>query len=100
MPIVVVAFHLPIGAPKGVYRDFHRAVYGEETSSWGGRYGYRRHGLLDDIPHVRVYWGLVLLRARDLPLLRKLLEAYSAEYFVREIKPLKEDLVGLGVKLQ
>lgn len=98
MPIVVVAFHLPHGAPKAVHRDFHRAIYGEGTSSHDGKYRYHRRGLLDDVPHVWVYWGIVLLRSKDLPLLRGLLEAYSAEYFVREIKPLKKDLDCLGMQ--
>ncbi len=98
MPIVVVAFHLSRGAPKAMHRDFHRAVYGEGTSSCGGRYRYRRRGVLDDIPHVWIYWGIVLLRSKDLHLLRGLLEAYSAEWFVREIKPLKKDLESLGVQ--
>ena len=100
MRVLMVVFHLPQGSTPAVHRDFRQAVYGANTSSMGGRYRYRRRGLLDDIPHVRLYWGTVLILERDFKHLRKLFKVYSAEYEIREVKPLKKDLKVLEVALQ
>ncbi len=61
----LVVFHLPAGSSPAAHRAFRRRIYGESTTSWGGRYQYRRRGILDDVPHVRLYWGAVLLRRED-----------------------------------
>ena len=62
---VLVVFHLPAGSPPAEHRAFRRRIYGEDTSSWGGRYAYRRRGLLDGLRHVRLYWGVVIVRRED-----------------------------------
>jgi len=58
---VLVVFHLPEGTGKAKHTVFRRKIYGEETSSWKGRYRYHRTGILDKIPHVRLYWGVVIV---------------------------------------
>ena len=62
---VLLVFHLPEGSPPVKHRSFRRQVYGEETSSWGGKYRYHRKGILDEIPHVRLYWGILIVREAD-----------------------------------
>jgi len=71
---ILVVFHLPEGTDKAKHRVFRRKIYGEETSSWKGRYQYHRTGVLDKIPHVRLYWGTVIVRG------------YSARTLIRTIK--------------
>jgi len=61
----LVVFHLPTGSSPAKHREFRRRIYGEDTTSWGGRYSYRRRGMLDEIPHVRLYWGAVIVRRED-----------------------------------
>jgi len=61
----LVVFHLPLGSSPADHREFRRRIYGEDTASWGGRYRYRRRGILDDLPHVRLYWGVVIVRRED-----------------------------------
>ena len=80
---IIVVFHLPEGSPPSRHRQFRRRVYGEETSSWGGKYHYRRSGLLDGIPHVRLYWGTVLVGEEDG---RRLVRAIRAEDGVVEVR--------------
>jgi hypothetical protein len=75
-------------------------MYGENTSSWGGRYKYRRRGLLDEIPHVRLQWGVVLVHKRDLALLEASLKEHAAEYAWREVKPTSEDMEVLSMEPQ
>jgi hypothetical protein len=62
---ILVVFHLPEGTDKAQHRIFRRRIYGEETSSWKGRYQYHRTGILDKIPHVRLYWGIVIVQESD-----------------------------------
>jgi len=97
MRAVVVVFHLPKGTPMKVHKQFGRAIYGENTSSWKGKYRYHRKGLLDDIPHVKLYWGSLILLERDLHLLERVFKAFSVEYAWREIKPLASDIKALEV---
>ncbi len=88
---ILLVFHLPVGSPPGKHRTFCRRVYGEETSSWGGKYHYHRKGLLEDIPHVRLYWGVVIVGKRDgRKVVRKLREE-GATTIVRRIMLTRED---------
>jgi hypothetical protein len=96
MRVRVVVFHLRKGTPTTKHREFHRAVYGLDTSSWGGRYKYRLRGVLDEVPYVKLYRGVVLVSEDDFPALERMLRAFSAEYTWREIKPLKADLDQLS----
>ena len=97
MRVLVVVFHLPEGTESSVHRRFRRELQGLETSSWGGRYRYRLRGLLDEVPHVRLYRGVVLIREEHLPMLELLLKSYNAEYTWREVVPTEEDLEILSM---
>ncbi len=100
MRVLIVIFHLPKGTSSARHWKFRQSVYGVTTSSGKGRYRYRRIGLLDDIPHVKLYWGAILILQRDLKRLKELLETFSAEFETREVKPTKADLKELGVVIQ
>ncbi len=45
--------------------ELARRLYGQWTSSHGGRYVYRRKGLLDEIPHLRLIRGVSIVRTED-----------------------------------
>jgi hypothetical protein len=97
MRAMIVVFHLPKGSSPAKHRDFRQAMYGEDVSVAKGRYRYRRHGLLDEILHVRMYWGAVIIKRQDFKRLKEVLERFSAEYGTREVKPTKKDLKALEV---
>jgi hypothetical protein len=96
MKAVIVVFHLPVGTPSKVHKEFRRKVYGEATSSWKGRYHYRRKGFLDGIPHVLLYWGVVIINRHDLASLKHILGQYSAAVHVRTVIAIKGDEITLG----
>ncbi len=52
---------------------------------------YRRKGLLDDVPYVRLIRGVVIVRAEDKSRVRALLEGFGAEVQVRTVALTKED---------
>lgn len=82
---VLLVFHLPEGSPPAKHRAFHRRIYGMETSSWGGRYQYHLKGALEDLPHVRLYWGVVIVGVENGARTTRLLREGGAEVIKRKI---------------
>jgi len=96
---VLMVFFLPLGSSKKQHRAFRRRIYGEDTSSWGGRYRYRRRGLLDEMPHVLLYTGVVIVRERDAGKLVRTIEGLDGTVFRRQVKLTGADSRALGVPL-
>ena len=71
--------------------------YGQATSSHGGRYRYRRRGLLDDIPHRRLIRGVLIVWTEDAGRVVELLRALEAEVHARTVTLTGEDREILGV---
>jgi len=82
----VVVFHLPPGSSRQRHREFARRVVGEATSSWGGKYRYRRKGLLDEVPHVVLNTGAVLVWADDGPWLSRALRREGGVVELRRVE--------------
>jgi len=95
MKALLVVFHLPEGTLKGQHNQFRRKIYGEKTSSWEGRYNYRRKGLLDGIPHVFLYWGIIIIKKEDFKRLERELQSLSAIIKTRIIECIPEDIQKL-----
>lgn len=91
MRAVIVVFHLPEGSSISEHRALRRAVYGEDTSSHGGQYRYRRRGILDEVPHVRLYWGAVIMKREDWPRVRRVLDAKKVVHQHRAVKATAAD---------
>ncbi len=96
MRVRLVVFHLPEGSSSADHRRFRRAVYGEESTSWQGKYRHHRAGFLDGVPHVRVYWGVVLLRESDRDAFRRLLDDHGAVVAWLEVVATPGDLRALA----
>jgi hypothetical protein len=91
MSVVIVVFRLPPKVPNLVATRFCQRLYGQSVSSWGGKYRYRRTGVLDGIPHRKLLRGVVLLRESDLGAVRAVLDEFGASVEVRVIQPNPED---------
>ena len=76
---------------------FCQKFYGQNTSSWGGKYKYRRKGLLDEIPYHKLLRGVIIIRTEDLERVVIFLEEYSAEINVRTIDLTPEDYEKLEI---
>lgn len=94
---VLVVFHLPPGSSSANHREFRRRIYGEETASWSGRYRYRRRGVLDDLPHVRLYWGVVIVRREDARKFLAVVRRNGGEAVTRRIGLTPGDRKSLGL---
>lgn len=97
---VIIVFHLPQGSSSAQHREFRRQIYGEDTTSWGGRYKYRRRGILDGIPHVRLYWGAVIVRKEDAGRFIEAVKENGGTAYQRKIALLKEDKKVLATSIR
>ena len=82
---VLVAFRVMKGSDQASANRFCKKFYGQDTSSHGGRYRYRRPGFLDDIPHRRLIRGVLVLREEDRDRVVEFLRGYGAEIHVRTV---------------
>ena len=92
---ILIVFHLPEGSSTAQHRTFRRRIYGEETSSWEGRYRYHRKGILDTIPHVRLYWGIIIVKETDAPGIIRLIKENGGIVDTRVIRLKNSDKTTL-----
>lgn len=77
---------------------FCKKFYGQETSSHGGKYRYRRHGFLEDIPHIKLIRGVIIVPIDSAEKVIQFLEEFNAEFFMRDVILLPEDEAVLSKK--
>ena len=87
----IIVFKLPPKKKNVEVSKFCQKFYGQDTSSWGGKYRYRRHGLLDDIPYRKLSRGVILINKEDLKTILTFVEKYDARIYAREVKLIEED---------
>ncbi len=93
---ILLAFRLE-RYDKNVASELVRRLYGQRTSSHGGKYTYWRRGLLDDIPYVRLIRGVIIVRTEDTEQVVDLLKGFGAEVNRRRVELTKDDQKALHV---
>ncbi len=91
----IILFRMPPKTPSNVVNKFCKEFYGQDTSSHRGKYQYRRHGILDDIPHHRIIRQVVIVRTEDAASVVEFLEKYDALVHTRIVELTCEDLMIL-----
>lgn len=71
------------GATKTATSRVAQKLYGQDTASRG--YPIRRRGLLEDVPHVRLIRGVLVLREKDAANVRRLLTELECEVHERRV---------------
>jgi hypothetical protein len=97
MRTVILFVSLPSKTPQPVANRFVQKFYGQDATTRGGSYRYRKEGLLDKIPYRKLRRGVLILRERDLVKVTAFLNEWGARYEVRVIKPTPEDLTELSL---
>ncbi len=87
----IIVFRFPKKTNQRSLNQFCKKFYGQETSSHGGQYHYRRKGLLDNILHVKLIGGVIIVSSENAEKVMQFLRDYDAEFFVREVILLPED---------
>ena len=88
---VLIAFRLA-EYDKNRASGLVKRLYGQETRSHGGRYADRRRGLLDGIPHRRLFRGVLILREGDEGGVLELPRRLGAEVHVRRVELAEENI--------
>lgn len=94
---ILVVFYLPPRTSGNIHKQFRKKIYGEETSSWKGRYHYHRQGILDTIRHIYLYKGVVIVMPEDAEILLESLKRYNAIIHIRKVELTSNDRDALGV---
>ncbi len=92
----IIVFRFKEKTEQKSINQFCKKFYGQNTSSHGGKYQYRRHGLLDNIPHIKLIGGVILVKKDFAEKVIDFLKEYNAEFYIREVILLYEDEVVLG----
>jgi hypothetical protein len=92
----MILFQFSEKTDHNTVNKFMQKFYGQDSSSWNGKYKYHRHGFMEDIPHRKLLRGVVILRGEDVPEVLDFLGKYSMTLHVREIRLTPDDEKILG----
>lgn len=81
---ILIAWTLP-DADKTRTSALSKALYGQETSSHGGKYIYWRKGLLDDVPYLRLIRGVIIVGEKDSKRVVEFLKGQDAKVHIRKV---------------
>ena len=95
---ILIAYRLRTPHDPNVASALVKKLYGQNTSSQGGKYRYWRKGLLDDVPSSRLIRGVIIVRKKDKKKILELLDEFEAEVHVREVVLINKDLKALAIK--
>ena len=92
----LIAFRIFKYAGQKGADQFCKKFYGQGTTTKGKR--YRRKGLLDETPHVKLIRGVIIVSTRDAKEVIKFLKEFNAEVHVRDVVLTPQDRKVLRVK--
>jgi hypothetical protein len=93
----IIVFRFKEKTEQKSINQFCKRFYGQDTSSHGGKYRYRRQGLLDNIPHIKLIGGVIIVAKNSTGKLIDFLREYNAEFYIRDVILLHDDEVILGL---
>jgi len=70
---------------------FVQKFYGQDTTNHKGKYKHHRRGLMEDIAHVKLIRGVIIVGECDLEKVLIFLREYNAEVYTRDITLTPED---------
>jgi hypothetical protein len=82
----ILIFRIYTKSNQKVANIFTQKLYGQDTRTHHGKYTYHKRGLLEEIPHIRLIRGVIIVRRQDAPRVEAFLKEYKAEYFIRTIE--------------
>lgn len=76
--------------------QFCKKFYGQNTSTHKGKYQYRRKGLLDEMPNIKLIRGVIIIPKKYTNRIIKFLQEYNAEIHARTIILTAQDRKSLS----
>jgi hypothetical protein len=93
----ILIFRIYVNSNQKVANIFTQKLYGQDTRTHHGKYTYHKRGLLEEIPHIRLIRGVIIVRRQDAPRVEAFLKEYKAEYYIRTIQLEPSDQKKLGL---
>ena len=93
----ILIFRIYAKSNQKVANVFTQKLYGQDTRTHHGKYTYHKRGLLEEVPHIRLIRGVIIVRRQDAPRVEALLKEYKAEYYIRTIELESSDQKKLGL---
>jgi len=87
----IILYRIRTKTTKSNTEKFCREFYGYMDKSNYGKYQYRRKGLLDRIPHVKLIRGAIIIKKENCDEITQFLKKFNAEVHVRTIILVKKD---------
>ncbi|MGQ9722441.1 MAG: hypothetical protein ACUVXA_14090 [Candidatus Jordarchaeum sp.] len=81
----LIAFKVYRNNDQRTTNRFCQKFYGQDVTSHGGRYRSRKHGLLEEVPHVKLIRSVIIVAEDDAKRVVDFLKEYNAEIHVREV---------------
>ncbi|EQB73180.1 MAG: hypothetical protein AMDU4_FER2C00092G0008 [Ferroplasma sp. Type II] len=82
----MILFQFTERTDHNTVNKFMQKFYGQDSTSWNGKYKYHGHGFMENIPHRKLLRGVMILRNEDVANVLNFLEQYSLTLHVREVK--------------
>ncbi|EQD26107.1 hypothetical protein B2A_15772, partial [mine drainage metagenome] len=96
----IIVFRLPKKTEQPVANKFIQKFYGQDSSSWQGKYKFHKTGFLESIPHRKIAGGVIVLLPENLQPVLEFLSKYSAETYVRNIILDTDDGKYMGIAIE
>jgi hypothetical protein len=93
----ILIFRIYANSNQRVANVFTQKLYGQDTRTHHGKYAYHKRGLLEEMPHIRLIRGVIIVKRQDAPRLEAFLKEYGAEYYIRTIELEPSDQKKLGL---
>ncbi|MBU4202216.1 MAG: hypothetical protein KKB85_03600 [Candidatus Altiarchaeota archaeon] len=81
----VIAFRVYKNTDAKTTNRFCQKFYGQDSTSHGGKYKHHKHGLMEDIPHVKLIRGVVIVAEKDARKVINFLRKFNAEIHSRKV---------------
>lgn len=82
---IIILYRIRTKTTKSNTEKFCREFYGYMDKSNYGKYQYRRKGLLDRIPHIKLIRGAIIIQKGNCNKVTQFLKRFNAEVHVRTI---------------
>jgi len=92
----IIVFRIMSNKGHRVANRFVQRLYGQDTTSQKGKYKYHKKGLLEDIPHIRLIRGVIIVPDVFSDQIEEFMGEFGAEFYIRNVVLEKDDKRKLG----
>lgn len=87
----MIVFRVLKNTDHKTINQFCKKFYGQNTSSHKGKYRYRRKGFLEEIQHIKLIRGVIIVSKNDTNKVIRFLKEFNAEIHTRFVELTHED---------